>query len=262
MGNLTPEEKERFIHDLFTRIAPRYDAMNLLMTAGMYRVWQRRFRQIAALKGDEKVLDVGTGTGDLLLLLAPHLHRGGHIEGIDITERMLALAEKKVAASPYASRITLTHGNALHMPYPDDTFDLVVSAFALRNFAELEKALREMLRVTRPGGRALLMELTQPPSPWVRVPFRFYFTRIVPLLGLGLPKDGPYGPYQWLPVSQAQHPGAEEMGRLMLKAGWEKVRYLYLTLGLVAIHEGRKPAERSREVGPDGPGPVLGGGLG
>ncbi|MDI3269638.1 MAG: ubiquinone/menaquinone biosynthesis methyltransferase [Bacillota bacterium] len=254
MGKLTPEEKEHFIHDLFTRIAPRYDAMNILMTAGRYRAWQRRFRQIAALKGDEKVLDVGTGTGDLCLLLAPDLNRGGHIEGVDLTEKMLALAEKKVAASPFASRITLTHGNALHMPYADDSFDLVVSAFALRNFADLDKALLEMHRVTRPGGRVLLMELTQPPSPWVRKPYRFYFSRIVPFLGLGLPKDGPYAPYQWLPVSQTLHPGAPEMGRLMVKAGWTGVRYLYLTLGLVAIHEGRKPAERSTANGTGDPG--------
>lgn len=226
--------------------------MNIVMTAGAFRYWQRRFRRALALSGRERVLDVGTGTADLCLLLAPDLSRGGRIVGIDLAEAMLAVGRAKVARSPYADRIELVLGNALHLPFPDASFDVVVSAFALRNFADLDRALREMRRVLTPAGRLLTLELTRPPSPWVRGPYFFYFRRILPLLGFwarrreGEPREAfPYAPYAWLPASLEGFPDAPALAERLRRAGFERPGWLYLTGGIVAIHSaeaGGRPA--------------------
>lgn len=244
MADVDGWAKEPFVRDLFNRIARHYDAMNVLMTAGAYRYWQRRFRRLCALRGNERVLDVGTGTADLCLLLAPDLGGGGHITGLDLAEEMLKVGERKVARSPHGDRITLVAGNALELPYGDGTFDMVTTAFALRNFAGLDKALAEAFRVLVPGGRLVAMELTQPPSPIVRGPYFFYFRRILPLLGFwarGREGVDPYAPYAWLPASLRRFPDAGGLGRLMREAGFADVRWTYLTLGIVAIHTGTRP---------------------
>ncbi|MBE3590296.1 MAG: ubiquinone/menaquinone biosynthesis methyltransferase [Firmicutes bacterium] len=237
MADVDGWAKEPFVRDLFNQIARRYDAMNLIMTGGAYRYWQRRFRRLAALAGHERVLDVGTGTADLCLLLAPDLRRGGRITGLDLAEEMLRVAAAKVARSPYRDRIELLQGNALSLPFPDASFDVVTTAFAMRNFAGLERALAEMRRVLKPGGRLLAMELTHPPSSLVRVPYFFYFRRVLPLLGFWAKKTGPYAPYAWLPASLQHHPDAPELARMLRVGGWRDVRWTYLTFGIVAVHQ-------------------------
>ncbi len=240
-------EKERFVHALFDTIAPHYDLMNLVMTMGAWKLWQRAFARHAGLRPGDRVLDVGCGTGDLCLLAARRVGPGGRVTGVDISEEMLAVGRRKVAEAGLADRVELLRANALDLPFPDRSFDVVTSGFVLRNLADLPRALAEMVRVLRPGGRAAILELSHPPNPLVRIPFRFYFTRVVPLLGAWAARGwtGPVAPYAWLPVSWRAFPDAPRLAGMMREAGFAEVRWLPLTGGIACLHVAEKSRSNS-----------------
>ncbi len=232
--------KEKFVPSLFDRIAVHYDTMNLVMTAGVWRYWQRVFRRSCGVEAGAQVLDVGCGTAELSLLTSELVGPRGHVTGIDVSSRMLEIAERKVGASPLRDRITLQWGDALQIQFPPERFDAAVSAFVMRNVADLDRALAEIARVVRPGGRVAIMELSQPPASIIRAPFMFYFRRILPLLGLWADRAGlPVAPYAWLPKSLETFPGAEELAERMRRAGMVDVRFLRLTAGIVCLHLAR-----------------------
>lgn len=236
------KDKEQFVRTLFDAIAPYYDAMNLIMTAGAWRLWQRAFRRHAGVRPGDRVLDVGCGTGDLSLILAAAAGSSGHVTGVDISEEMLEVGRRKVARAGLSERVDLLPGNALDLPFPGGAFDVVASGFMLRNVADLPRALGEMARVLRPGGRAVLLELSHPPNPLVRVPFSLYFTRVVPLLGAWAARrwQGPVAPYAWLPVSWRAFPDAPGLAALLGAAGFAEVRWVPLTGGIACLHLARK----------------------
>lgn len=238
-----PHEKERFVRALFDTIAPRYDLMNLVMTLGAWRVWQGAFLRHGGLRPGDRVLDVGCGTGDLCLLAARQVGPGGRVTGVDIAEEMLAIARRKVARAGLSDRVALLAANGLDLPFPDGSFDVVTSGFVLRNVGDLRRALAEMARVLRPGGRAVVLELSHPSHPLVRVPFRLYFTRVVPLLGLWAARRwrGPVAPYAWLPVSWKDFPDARGLADRMAAAGFGQVRWIPLTGGIACLHVACKP---------------------
>ena len=220
---------------MFSRIVPRYDLMNRMMTGGMDGRWRRKAVQAAEVRGG-LVLDLGTGTGDL----ARDLRRAGakRIVASDFARPMLLAGRRKKGLADDAS-VQWLLGDALHLPFPDNSFDAVTSGFLLRNLVDLPVALAEMLRVLRPGGRLVALDMTHTPDGLSGRVTRFGLERFVtPLAGV---MSGKRGAYKYLPQSLEGHPDAATLAALMQQAGAEAVRYDRLGMGAVALHVGRKP---------------------
>jgi demethylmenaquinone methyltransferase/2-methoxy-6-polyprenyl-1,4-benzoquinol methylase len=225
---------------MFDRIVPRYDLMNRLMTGGRDLAW-RRLAVREALRDrngtETRVLDVATGTGDLAIAL---LAAGaGDVAGLDFSVAMLDEAIRKEAAAVHDRRITWVEADAMALPFTDASFDAVTVAFGLRNMPSYPAALREMARVLRPAGTLVCLETTPLRAPVLRAVFDWYFARVVPIIG-GL-LSGDRDAYRYLPASAAVFPDADTLGRMMLAAGFSRVRYLRLGLGTVALHVAAKP---------------------
>lgn len=240
-GPAGPElDKAEFIPSLFDRIARHYDLMNIVMTAGVWRMWQRAFRRHCGIPAGAKVLDVGCGTAELSLLLSALVGPAGRVVGVDISPGMLAVARSKVMASGEPGRIDLLLGDALDLGFPDASFDAAASAFVMRNVADLDRAFAEMVRVVRPAGRIAILELSHPPASLIRRPFLFYFRRILPLIGTWAAKARlPVAPYAWLPRSLETFPEAEEVAARMARAGMTDVTFRRLSAGIVCLHTAR-----------------------
>lgn len=223
------------IRDIFGAIARVYDPMNRVITLGLWDRWQRRFLQLVAPRDGEVCLDIATGTGDLAILIAERA-TGIRVTGLDLSRDMLVVAEDKIKRKGLADRVSVVEGNALMLPFPDESFDVVTCGFGLRNFPDLPQALSEMRRVLRQGGRALSLEVSRPQNKLVWFGFRFYFYGLVPLLGR---LAGPGGrAYAWLPESHRRFPGREVLSGLYHDAGFDEVQAWPLTLGSVAVHRG------------------------
>lgn len=246
-----PMEKEIYIQHVFDAIADHYDRMNMIMTGGLLRYWQRVFARHTGLKPGDKALDVASGTAELALIMARQVGPEGHVWGIDLSREMLRVGEWKVEQAGYTDRITLLQGNALDLPFDDNSFHCVATGFAMRNVADVDTAVREMARVTRPGGRVLCLELSHPPNPLFRIPFNFYFRRIVPLLGRWSERkfrqqyrqqgDDVLTPYRWLPESVRTFPRQDALAQVFRSAGLDPVTYINLSGGSVCLHIGHKP---------------------
>ena len=221
---------------MFGRIVPRYDLMNALMTFGRDASW-RCLTAKAADPQNGLALDLATGTGDLALALWREGAR--EVVGLDFCPEMLEAAFRKLPPEA-APAVRFVQGDALRLPFPDQTFDCVASAFLLRNVADLEASLVEMARVLKPGGRLTSLDLTHPrPGPlgwgaWL------YSRHLVPLLGWAVAGDR--AAYNYLPRSLEGFPGAPELARMMERAGLVRADYRLLGLGMVALHRALKPS--------------------
>ena len=224
---------------MFDRIVPRYDLLNRVMTGGRDVAW-RSLAVREALRGRDaertRVLDIATGTGDLALALRAAGVR--EVVGLDFSAPMLREAMRKDAASGQRPWVTWVEGDAMALPFPDGSFDAVTVAFGLRNMPSYGGALREMVRVLRPAGTLVCLETTTPTSPILRRVFDWSFSRIVPRIGALLSGDA--DAYGYLPASAAVFPDAEALGRMMVAAGLERVRYRRLGMGTVALHVGTR----------------------
>lgn len=228
-------EKARFVSAMFSRIARRYDLMNGLMTLGMHHAWRRVAARQTIASPEGPVLDVATGTGDLAVDLAEvHPHRA--VIAADFSLGMLAVARSKVRGLDQARRVRLLAADALALPFEARTFACVTSAFLLRNLADLEQGLREMRRVSRPGGRVVALEITQMTTPGFSALFRFYFHRVVPRIGQLV--GGDREAYTYLPQSVDRFVTPGELATLMEKVGLRGVTYRRLGLGTVTVHVG------------------------
>jgi demethylmenaquinone methyltransferase / 2-methoxy-6-polyprenyl-1,4-benzoquinol methylase len=212
------------VRSMFDRIAPVYDAMNRLMTAGLDRRWRRETAAAVVRPGD-RVLDVACGTGDLALAAAAV---GGRVMGVDFSTRMLERARRKSTA------VEWLEADALALPFDDASFDVVTSGFGVRNFADLDAGLRELRRVVRPRGHIGVLEITQPQGA-LRPFFRVWFDRVVPLVGKVLPGGGAY---TYLPASVRRFPGPADLSAALERAGFTDVRYRLFAGGIVALHVG------------------------
>jgi demethylmenaquinone methyltransferase / 2-methoxy-6-polyprenyl-1,4-benzoquinol methylase len=220
---------EQQVRAMFDRIASVYDVMNSVMTAGMHHQWRERAADLARLGPGDRALDVATGTGDLAIALKRRVGPAGEVVGSDFSEKMLELARQK------AGDVRFEWANALELPYEDDSFDAATVGFGARNFADLAKGLAEMVRVVRPGGRVVVLELTTPERPPLSWFFTLWFNRAVPVLGR---LAGDPDAYSYLPSSVKRFPGPHELAALMASLGLDEVRYVLTAGGIVALHSG------------------------
>ena len=223
---------------MFDRIAGVYDVINSVMTAGLHHAWRERAAERAELSPGASALDLCCGTGDLALELRERVGADGRVVGADFSERMLELARDK-AAKRGLGDVTFEWTDALELPYSDASFDAVTVGFGVRNLADLDAGFREMHRVLKPGGRCVVLEITQPQKPPLSSFFSLWFDRVVPLIGR---VAGDSDAYSYLPESVRTFPPPEGLARIMDGAGLADIRYTVLAGGIIAIHSGVRPA--------------------
>jgi demethylmenaquinone methyltransferase / 2-methoxy-6-polyprenyl-1,4-benzoquinol methylase len=231
--------KPVYVRRMFGHIARVYDVMNRVMTGGLDRRWRAFAAEQIALGPGQTALDVGTGTGDLAIAVAAASGPNAHVVGVDFTPEMLAIGQRKLDRLGLNGRVELRQGDGERLDFADNTFDVCGSAWVVRNLADPEQGLSEMLRVVRPGGRVVCLEMSHPHNPLFAAAVRLYCGRVVPVLGwlIGRSADA----YSYLPRSAAAFPDAPRLKRLMEAAGWTDVRYWYRGGGAVAVHVGTKP---------------------
>jgi demethylmenaquinone methyltransferase/2-methoxy-6-polyprenyl-1,4-benzoquinol methylase len=228
-------EHDRRIAEMFDRVAPRYDALNHILSAGRDVGWRRRATALARLEANEVALDVGAGTGDLAFRLLDASDPSARVIGVDVSSRMLSALRRR-AADRGERRLTPLMATAEDLPFDDGSVDRVVAGFAVRNFGDLALGLREMRRVLRRGGHAVILELSTPTNPAVAAVYRLYFHRLSPRIASLLGGDA--AAYRYLPRSVEAFPDAEGLASCMRDAGFARVRYERLSLGIAAIHVG------------------------
>jgi demethylmenaquinone methyltransferase/2-methoxy-6-polyprenyl-1,4-benzoquinol methylase len=226
------EEKARRVGGVFDSVAPRYDLMNDLMSAGLHRLWKAFAVASARVRAGERVLDVASGSGDLARAFAA---RGAETWMCDINGRMLSVGRDRMLD---AGRIVpAVQCDAERLPFPGASFDCVTVAFGLRNMTRKEAALAEMTRVLKAGGRLLVLEFSRIWQP-LQKPYDLYSFRVLPWLGEKVAGDG--GSYRYLAESIRMHPDQEALRGMMAAAGLENVEYFNLAAGVAAVHRGIK----------------------
>jgi demethylmenaquinone methyltransferase/2-methoxy-6-polyprenyl-1,4-benzoquinol methylase len=238
-GDLAPPGTlpEPEVRAMFDRIAGVYDRMNGVMTAGLHHRWRGRAADLAAVGPGDRVLDVATGTGDLAVELSQRVGSDGEVVGVDLSDGMLERARAK------APSLRFEQANALALPYADGAFAAATVGFGARNFSDLDRGLREMVRVVAPGGHVVVLELTTPRRPPLSTFYAAWFDRLVPLLGW---LAGDSDAYSYLPDSVRRFPGPEGLAERLAAAGLIEIRWLLLAGGIIAIHAGRVPVSKDR----------------
>jgi demethylmenaquinone methyltransferase/2-methoxy-6-polyprenyl-1,4-benzoquinol methylase len=227
------EEKARRVAGVFDSVASRYDLMNDLMSGGMHRLWKRFTIEQSGVRPGQKVLDIAGGTGDLARAFQERVGPTGTVLLTDINAAMLARGRDRMLDEGRA--IEAVRCDAERLPFPDRTFDCVSVAFGLRNMTHKDRALAEMFRVLRPGGRLLVLEFSKVWSPLDPL-YRLYTMQLLPAMGKVVANDS--ASYRYLAESIAKHPDQETLKQMMADAGFERVEYFNLSAGVVALHRG------------------------
>jgi len=230
--------KRPYVQRLFGRIARVYDLMNRLMSLGLDRHWRARTARYLALGTGQLGLDLGTGTADLAIAVIRRSGPGTRVIGMDITPEMLEVGRKKLTRLGLQDRIELRIGDAERIDLPDNSVDGCCSAFMVRNLGDIGQGFREMMRVVRPGGRVVCLEISHPPGKRFGWLFHLYFYRLAPVFGAIIGKA--FEEYNYLPNSLTTFPDAPALKTIIEEAGWSEVRFYRLTRGIVAIHVGTK----------------------
>jgi len=230
--------KRPYVQRLFGRIARVYDLMNRLMSLGLDVYWRKRAARYLALATGETGLDLGAGTADLSISVIRHSGPDTKMIGMDITPEMLEVGRAKLTRLGLQNRIQLRVGDAEHIDLPDNSVDGCCSAFTVRNLTNIRQGFSEMLRVVRPGGRVVCLEISHPPGKIFGTLFYLYFYKLAPLFGTILGKA--FEEYNYLPNSLTTFPDAPSLKKIMEEAGWSDVRFYRLQGGIVAIHVGTK----------------------
>ena len=232
------QDKARHVRGVFDSVAPRYDLMNDLMSAGVHRVWKRFTLALANLRPGQRALDVAGGSGDLAAGLASQVGARGLVVLTDINGAMLRRGRDRLINAGHAGNVDCVQANAESLPFRDSIFDCVTIGFGLRNVTDKAAALASMRRVLKPGGQLLVLEFSHPTVAAIKPLYDAYSLRVLPLLGRVVAGDE--ASYRYLAESIRMHPDQETLLRLMTDAGLEGCRYHNLSSGIVAVHRGYK----------------------
>ena len=224
---------EHQVNALFSRVAPHYDLLNNVISLGTQKLWRHEMVNQLQVKATANALDVCCGTGDLAIELAKRIPNG-RITGIDFNHKMLKLAFEK---TKMIGNLVLVQGDAMHLPFGDNTFDIVTIGFGLRNVPDADQALSEIYRVLKPGGQFASLEMSQPTNPMVKFGWKAYFNIFPVMASIA---GGNYRDYQYLKKTSQQFVSAHQLARMMKAAGFKEVHYQPLNFGAAALHFGNK----------------------
>lgn len=233
-----PREKTARVRQVFDSVSARYDLMNDLMSAGLHRWWKRYAVAAAAVRPGQRVLDLAGGSGDLTQLLSRATGPTGTVVLADINASMLAVGRDRLCDQGLVDNVRILQANAERLPFPSASFDRVLIGFGLRNVTWKDRALGEIHRVLKPGGRLLVLEFSHVQAPLLARWYDLYSLKILP--GLGRWVTGDEASYRYLVESIRQHPAQERLLQMMQEAGFERCRFRNLAAGIVAVHEGTR----------------------
>jgi demethylmenaquinone methyltransferase / 2-methoxy-6-polyprenyl-1,4-benzoquinol methylase len=230
------EQKAKLVGEVFSSVASKYDVMNDVMSAGLHRLWKRHFVEIAGIRPGHRILDLAGGTGDISKRMAEKVGANGHVVLSDINQAMLQHGRDRMLNEAPFGRISCAQINAEALPFPDRTFDLVTIAFGLRNVTDKAKALSEMRRVLKLGGKVMVLEFSELRVGALKPLYDAYSFKILPQMGQLIAGDA--ASYQYLAESIRRHPNQEALAEIMRSAGLAEVKVHNLLAGMVAIHCG------------------------
>ncbi len=234
---MSREIKEQHVHAVFQSIAHKYDVMNDILSFRRHKAWRKFTMKKLNMAEGQTAIDVCCGTCDWTISLA-QASGAGKITGLDFSENMLDFGRHKVVQAGLADQIQLDQGNAMELPYADDSFDYATIGFGLRNVPDIVKVLSEMRRVVKPGGKVVCLELSKPTWQPFKGIYFFYFRYMLPLIAKLLAKR--YDQYKWLPESLAMFPDHKQLADIFREVGLERVEVYPLSLGIAALHIGVK----------------------
>jgi len=233
--SVAAKDKAGRVKSVFDSVAGNYDLMNDLMSGGLHRLWKRFMVAQAAVRRGHYVLDLAGGTGDLAKTFASQVGSGGHVVLADINAAMLREGRRRLIDAGVAGNLAITQLDAQNLPFAPSSFHCITMAFGLRNVTDKQAALESMLSVLKPGGKAMILEFSEP-TPALKPVYDLYSFQILPLLGKVVAGD--QSSYQYLAESIRMHPNQESLLGMMRKAGFEQCRYHNLAGGIVALHIG------------------------
>lgn len=232
------QDKQDLVGNVFRSVAGNYDIMNDAMSLGVHRVWKWYAIAQSGVKPGHRVLDLAAGSADLSIKFAQKVGEEGQVVVTDINGAMLEQGRRRIADAGIAGNVDFCLVNAEQLPFPDNHFDCISISFGLRNVTRKDKALEEMCRCVKPGGRVIVLEFSKPENDTFRRIYDAYSFNVIPKLGELISNDE--ASYQYLVESIRKHPDQEELKAMMLSAGFDRVRYHNLTGGVVALHIGYK----------------------
>ena len=231
------DEKAGRVQGVFTSVASKYDIMNDVMSVGIHRVWKDAMMDWLAPRPGQKLLDVAGGTGDISFRFLKRAG-SGHSTVLDLTESMLVAGRQRAEADDMAESLDWVVGDAMKLPFPDNTFDVYTISFGIRNVTRPQEALNEAYRVLRPGGRLMVLEFSQLPNPMMQKAYDLYSFNVIPRMGQLIANDR--DSYQYLVESIRKFPDQDTFLSMVKKAGFENAKYRNLSLGIAALHSGWK----------------------
>ncbi|TAN41908.1 MAG: bifunctional demethylmenaquinone methyltransferase/2-methoxy-6-polyprenyl-1,4-benzoquinol methylase UbiE [Nitrospirae bacterium] len=232
----TQGSRDSFIQEIFSTIASRIDFLSSFFSFGLDHVWRTKLVSSLELNGDEQVLDVCTGTGKLAFLLAEKVVRGGSVQGVDFSREMLREARGKL--SPRCSNIAFSFSDAKALDFPENSFDAVTVSFGMRNIPDTAAALRQAIRVLKPGGKFCCLELTPPTGRWIKPLYKLYCFKVMPFIAMKVLNTAV--PYNYLPRSIDAFPPSAEFRRTIETCGFTAVTVHPMTFGIATIYGARK----------------------
>ncbi|AQS59232.1 demethylmenaquinone methyltransferase [Desulforamulus ferrireducens] len=235
---MSKQSKEERVYSVFQDIASKYDVMNSVISFKRHKAWRKDTMRRMNVQQGQHALDVCCGTADWAIAMAEKVGATGKVYGLDFSQNMLAVGKEKIKAKGITN-IELVQGNAMELPFADNSFDFVTIGFGLRNVPDYLQVLKEMHRVAKPGGKIVCLETSQPTTPVFRQLYYAYFKYIMPLLGKMLANK--YGQYSWLQESAKDFPGREELAELFRQAGLVDIKIKSYDGGVAAMHMGTKP---------------------